>query len=119
MNSAKNNTAIENADQELLKNPVLKQLHHYFSNRQTAIEALKEQQPNDELIREFIGNAFGIYGGGSLNPEGWYEYSGGKNPRLEIQDRNFTLTHKLEGQQLIAAFRLVFKIPAGNQLNLF
>ena len=108
----------EQIKQEAAQSPILKQLFRMFLIRQDAIYKMKDENPSDELLLDFIDNAFGIYGGGSLNPEGWYEYAGGKKPRLEIQDRQFNTTHKLEGQQLVKAFRQVFRLH-GNQLSLF
>jgi len=120
MTDAENQQTIffEQIEDEVKKSPILHLLYSYFSSRQDAIYQMKDEQPSDEILLEFISNAFGILGGGSLNPEGWYEYAGGKHPRLEIQDRQFKTTHKLEGKQLVGAFRQVFRLH-GDQLSLF
>ncbi len=106
-------------EKEVAQSPMLHLLFRSFSNRQDIIYRMKEERPEDGVLLDFISNSFGIHGGGSLNPSGWYEYKGGQNPLLEIQDRQFKVIHKLEGKQLVSAFRSVFKIPAGNQLELF
>lgn len=108
-----------NATEDLLQNPILQLLQRFFENRQEAVEQLKSSQPSDELIRDYIADTFGIWGGGSMQPSGWYEYAGGKNPRLEIQDREFNLIKRLEGKELVQAFRLVYDLPKGEQLSLF
>lgn len=102
---------------EIGHSPILHQLHCSFRNRQDAIWQMKEAKPSDETLLAFISNAFGIWGGGG-RPEGWYEYKGGKNPHLLIQNRQFEITHKLEGKQLVNAFRQIYRVQ-GDQLSLF
>ena len=108
----------EQIEQEVQQNPILHLLYRYFRNRQETIYQMKEANPSDAMLLDFISNAFGISGGGSLTPEGWYEYAGGKHPRIEIQDSQFKTTHKLEGKHLVSAFRQVYCIH-GDQLSLF
>lgn len=108
-----------NDKEALLQNPALKLLSGFFTNRTASLCELKESAPDDETIRAYISNAFGIMGGGSLNPSGWYEYKGGKHPHLEIQDKDFNTIKRLQGQELVDAFRLVFDVPKGQQLSLF
>ncbi|HTN46360.1 MAG TPA: hypothetical protein VL098_08445 [Flavipsychrobacter sp.] len=105
--------------EDLLQNPILQKLHSFFENRQDSLQQLKRSDPSDEMIRDYIADVFGIWGGGSMQPSGWYEYAGGKHPHLEIQDRHFNLVKRLEGKELINAFRLVYELPKGQQLSLF
>ena len=108
-----------NDKETLLQNPALNLLSRFFASREASLSELKSVAPDDEAIRAYIGNAFGIMGGGSLNPSGWYEYKGGKHPCLEIQDKDFNTVKRLQGQELVDAFRLVFDVPKGQQLSLF
>lgn len=99
-------------------NPIMMKLCSFFRRHGEEITTMQQTMASDETLREFISNVFGIWGGGSLE-EGWYEYAGGSKPRLEIQDRNFKSLQKMEGQQIVSAFRHLFNIPANGQLNLF
>ena len=108
-----------NDKEVLLQNPALNLLSRFFASREESLSELKAGEPDDEAIRDYIGNVFGIMGGGSLNPSGWYEYKGGKHPCLEIQDKDFNTVKRLEGMELVNAFRLVFDILKGQQLSLF
>ena len=108
-----------NATEDFLQNPILQLLQRFFVNRQDGLQQLKDSQPGDELIRDYIAGVFGIWGGGSMQPSGWYEYSGGKHPRLEIQDKEFNTVQRLEGAALVQAFRMVYDLPKGQQLSLF
>jgi len=118
MTEYKNEGAIIDLEQVFESNPAIYELRSYFRNRQEAISQLRELHPDDDAIRDFISNAFGIWGGHSRE-DGWSEHKGGKHPHLLVTDKDHILTHKLEGQKLVDAFRLVFNIPAGGQLKLF
>lgn len=120
MNDTKTNQQLffEQAEKEAAAKPILQLLHRYFINRQDKIFVMKAEMQSDEIIRDFISNAFGIYGGGSME-NGWYEYAGGTNPRLELQDKQFNLIDRIEGQKLVSAFRSLYHIPKDGQLCLF
>ena len=99
---------------------VYKRLHWFFKNKKDMVIKLADGSADDETIRAFIADVFGIYGGGSMDdPKGWYEYSGGKDPRLTFQDPDFLVTEELKGKRLIDVFRNLYKIPSGGQLRLF
>lgn len=108
----------EQAAKDAAHSPIMGLLHRYFTSRQDAIFQLKAQQQGDDVLLDFISNAFGIWGGGSLE-NGWYEYAGGAKPHLELQDKAFNPVARIEGQQLIRAFRSLYRIPSDGQLSLF
>lgn len=100
---------------------ILKKLHSFFQNRKEIVMHLVDTHADDETIRQTISDVFGIMGGGSNGkgePKGWYDYAGGKNPRLTIQDKDFVTVDELKGQKLIDAFRNLYRI-ADKQLYLF
>ena len=99
---------------------VYKRLHWFFKNKKELLLNLADSSADDETIRAFISDVFGIYGGGSMDdPKGWYEYSGGKDPRLTFQNSDFVITEELKGRRLLEAFRTIYKIRRGGQLSLF
>lgn len=100
------------------ESPVLQNLSSVFKHYQEKILQMQKEMPPDEILVAFIGNVFGIFGGGSME-DGWFEYAGGSNPRIVIKNKDFVILQKLEGQQLVVAFRNIFNIPANGQLNLF
>lgn len=103
---------------EAAAKPMLKLLHRYFTSGQAVIFRMKSETCTNEALHEFISDAFGIWGGGSLE-NGWYEYTGGSKPRLLLQDKEHITIAKLEGQQLVAAFRALYRIPENGQMYLF
>lgn len=110
-------------EQDMPDRPIFRRLHHFFRNKKDMVIQLVDTGAEDETIRAFIANTFGIMGGGCLNdreqPASWYEFSGGKSPHLIIQDKHFVTIDELQGQQLVNAFRSLYRIPLGGQLFLF
>lgn len=100
-------------------------IHHKKWNYEEPVPDIASGVSDEELLN-LIGEAFGIWGGCSLDDHYWYEEKGGANPYSRIRDAkthpDWRTVKVLKGAELVKEVRALIGIPQpvpDGQMSLF